>query len=82
MPFAISAASNSSPTFGLPGLQPYHSSTRKSEPREKLRVSPFAMTALVPSDSAHHPTLKGLDDPQSNDRSIRHDDGMVNGAKT
>src|SRR5690606_8225158 len=77
MPRAISASGSITPSFGFP-VDPYHSPISYKVPRGTIGAPP----PPVPSLSANHPTLNGLALPQSNARSIRHDDGISNGLTT
>src|SRR3546814_18225456 len=54
---------------------PYHSLTITSEPRGGAHFVPSDKVASVPSASAHQQTENGCAEPQSNDRSMRHERG-------
>src|SRR5689334_11266836 len=76
IPFPISVSSIFKPSFARP-LQPYHSQMRKIVPRGQLFRRPSESVTSVPSDSAHHPTENGFEEPQSKERFTYHDLGIL-----
>src|SRR5690606_32309575 len=75
MPTAPSEASMRTPSLRTP-FQPYHSWIRYRSPRTLPYTRPWYSNGS-PLDSAHQRTAKGLDEPQSNERSTFHRFGII-----
>src|SRR5688572_18959698 len=76
MPLAISTDERRIPVL-VPTSPPYHSAMRMSDLAGGQNLRPSSRVASSPFDSAHQPTLNGAADPQSKERSMRHDFGTM-----
>src|SRR3546814_13216692 len=70
------------PTLFVAPLLPYHSKMRIRVFGGKERLVPSVMRTSSPLLSAHQPTLKGCEEPQSNERLIFHDGGTLKRGST